>query len=116
MKHITLRTATSAPTSPRPTSTCLFALVRGQTSRLLRPLLAVSTTGAWDDYVRFFATGLAASAEDTLQQTFALRAVQEHLRERVHRSKLRADAATGLVDLAVARPSFTGHAQAPLFG
>lgn len=79
-------------------------------------LLAVSTTGAWDDYVRFFATGLAAAADDTRRQMLALRAVQKDLRERVRRSKLRADTATGLVNLAVARPSFTVRQAAEALG
>lgn len=79
-------------------------------------LLAVSAAGAWDDYVRFFATGLAASADDTRNQMLALRAVQEDLRERVRRSKLRADTAIGLVDLAVARPSFTVRQAAQTLG
>lgn len=79
-------------------------------------LLTVSTAGTWDDYVRFFATGLAASADDTRNQMLALRAVQEDLRERVRRSKLRADTAIGLVDLAVARPSFTVRQAAQTLG
>lgn len=70
-------------------------------------LLAVSTQGDWDGYVGFFARGLASAANLTRVQMLALRAVQERLREVVRRSPLRAETAVALVDLAVARPSFT---------
>lgn len=70
-------------------------------------LLAVSTDGDWDGFVQFFATGLASAAQMTQEQMLALRDVQEGLRERVRQSKLRAGTAIALVDLAVARPSFT---------
>lgn len=70
-------------------------------------LLAVSAQGDWDRFVAFFATGLAAAADLTRRQMLALRAVQETLRETVRQSKLRAETAVALVDLAVARPSFT---------
>lgn len=70
-------------------------------------LLAVSTDGDWDGFVRFFATGLASAAQMTQEQMLALRSAQDELRERVRQSKLRAGTAMALVDLAVARPSFT---------
>ena len=70
-------------------------------------LLAVSTRGDWDGFVRFFATGLAAAADSTRRQMLALTAVQERLRAVVRQSKLRAGSAVALVDLAIARPSFT---------
>lgn len=70
-------------------------------------LLAVSTHGDWDAYVAFFARGLAAAADLTRREMLALRAVQERLRDAVRRSPLRAGTAVALVDLAVARPSFT---------
>ncbi len=70
-------------------------------------LLAVSTHGDWDGFVKFFAFGLASAARMTQEQMLALRDAQEALRERVRQSKLRARTAVALVDLAVARPSFT---------
>lgn len=70
-------------------------------------LLAVSTDGDWDRFVTFFASGLRAAADMTRNQMVALSTVQEILRDDVRRSKLRAGNAVALVDLAVARPSFT---------
>lgn len=70
-------------------------------------LLAVSTQGDWDGFVTFFATGLATAAVLTRRQMLALRATQERLRDVVRQSKLRAETAVALVDLAVSRPSFT---------
>lgn len=73
-------------------------------------LLAVSTRGDWDAFVRFFATGLEASATRTRDQMLALVAVQAGLKELVRQSKLRADTAHALVDYAVGHPSFTVRA------
>lgn len=70
-------------------------------------LLAVSTVGDWDAWVRFFATGLMESAKLTHRQMLALVSTQEELKERVRASNLRADSALQLVDYAVAHPSFT---------
>jgi len=70
-------------------------------------LLQVSTAARWDEWVRFFATGVTASAKLTHRQMLALVAVQERLREQVRASHLRADTALVLVDYAVANPSFT---------
>ena len=70
-------------------------------------LLAVSTRGEWDQYVRYFATGLRESADLTHRQMRALVGAQGALKERVRRSRLRADSAHLLVDYAVAHPSFT---------
>lgn len=70
-------------------------------------LLAVSANGDWDGFVEFFAFGLASAARMTQEQMLALRDVQEALRGRVRQSKLRAGTAVALVDLSVARPSFT---------
>lgn len=70
-------------------------------------LLAVSTDGAWDDYVRFFAAGLRDSAEVTRSQILALVDIQNELKGVLRASPLRADNATALVDFAVANPSFT---------
>ena len=70
-------------------------------------LMTVSTDGDWDAYVAFFARGIAAAAELTQRQMIALRAVHENLRSTVRGSSLRAETAGTLVDLAIARPSFS---------
>lgn len=70
-------------------------------------LLAVSTVGDWDGFVGFFATGLQAAAELTRRQMLALSRVREELRSVVRASRLRADTAVALIDVAVARPTFT---------
>lgn len=69
-------------------------------------LLAVSTTSAWDAWVRFFADGLHQSAIATHEEMLALATVQAELKEIVRSSSLRADTAHALVDLAVANPTF----------
>lgn len=73
-------------------------------------LLSVSTHGEWDAYVKFFATGLEASANATHERMNALVQVQESLKERIRNSNLRADTAHALVDFAVAYTSFTVRA------
>jgi Fic family protein len=70
-------------------------------------LLAVSTDGAWDDFVRFFSTGLRVSADATRHQMLELVAVQSELKDVVRNSPLRAGSAHALVDFAVANPAFT---------
>lgn len=70
-------------------------------------LFGVSARGDWDSFLRFFAQGIASSAEQTKRQMIALVSVQAELKERVRASRLRADSAHALVDLAVAHPSFT---------
>lgn len=70
-------------------------------------LFAVSARGAWDDFVRFFARGLNEAARQTQEQMLELSEVQERLKQMIRESKLRSDSAHGLVDVAVARPSFT---------
>lgn len=70
-------------------------------------LHAVSTDGAWDDYVRFFATGLEASASGTHRRMLALVDVQRELHDLVRQSRLRSDTAHSLVDHAVGHVSFT---------
>lgn len=70
-------------------------------------LLGVSAQGAWDGWVRFFAHGIEQSALDTHRQLQRLLAVQQELKEEVRASPLRADNALKLVDVALARPSFT---------
>ncbi len=78
-------------------------------------LLEVSTRGAWDEFIGFFATGLHASAEATRTQMRALVGVQGELAEVVGGSSLRSANARALVDLAVANPSFTvRHVEARL--
>jgi Fic family protein len=73
-------------------------------------LLGVSTRGDWDGYVRYFASGLEASALQTRDQMLSLVAVQTELRDRVRNSRLRADTAHALVDYAVGHVSFTARA------
>jgi Fic family protein len=73
-------------------------------------LLAVSTDGDWDSYVKFFATGLESSAASTHVRMNALVNVQESLKERIRRSSLRADTAHALVDYAIAHTAFTVRA------
>lgn len=70
-------------------------------------LLAVSTDGDWDGYIAFFAEGLRRAADDTHTEMRALVAVQGELKDVIRGSRLRADNAHALVDLAVANPSFT---------
>ena len=70
-------------------------------------LLAVSTSGEWDEFIRFFATGIGESARLTHRQMLALVAVQAELKDLVRGSHLRADTAHLLVDYAIANPSFT---------
>lgn len=69
-------------------------------------LLAVSATGEWDDFVTFFAAGLAASARQTQERMVRLVEVQQDMKEQIRRSPLRAETAQHLVDHAVAHPSF----------
>lgn len=70
-------------------------------------LLAVSAQGDWDGFVSFFATGLRVAAELTRRQMLALSQVRDQLRATVRASRLRADTAVALIDVAVARPTFT---------
>ena len=72
-------------------------------------LLAVSRAGAWDAWIRFFADGLAVSADDTASRLRSLLAVQSQLKAKVReaRPRLLADNAMLLVDFALARPIFT---------
>lgn len=70
-------------------------------------LMGVSTSGDWDTWLQFFATGIAASARQTDQQLRELLGVQTELKRRIRESKMRAETAMRLVDLALARPIFT---------
>jgi Fic family protein len=73
-------------------------------------LFAVSADGDWDSYVRFFSTGLEASAHRTHDRMIALTVIQAKLKDQVRRSRLRAESAQTLVDYAVGHPSFTVRA------
>ena len=70
-------------------------------------LLRVSTHGDWDTFLTFFSRGLAAAATSTRRQMLALAAAHQSLKETVRASSLRSAHAVGLVDFAVANPSFT---------
>jgi len=70
-------------------------------------LLAVSTDDDWDGWIRFFATGLTASAKDTERSLTDLLAVQADLKAKVRSAGLRAENAMTLVDYALAQPIFT---------
>lgn len=79
-------------------------------------LLAVSTDGNWDAFLRFFAKGLADSATATRAQMLALVEVQAALKERVQNSPLRAAHALTVVDLAAASPALTARHVAQVTG
>ena len=70
-------------------------------------LLTVSTTGDWDSWLRFFAQGLRASAQDTERQLMDLLSVQDELKRKVRAAGLRADNAMRLVDYSLEQPIFT---------
>lgn len=70
-------------------------------------LLGVSTDGDWDGWIRFFATGLTASAHDTERSLADLLAVQLELKSRVRGAGMRAENAMLVVDFALAQPIFT---------
>lgn len=72
-------------------------------------LFGVSSAAGWDSWVEFFAQGLAASAVDTHTQMLSLLEVQETLHRRLRESPLRSEKVHALVDLAVARPSFSAR-------
>jgi Fic family protein len=73
-------------------------------------LLAVSTKGEWDLFVRFFATGLESSANTTHERMKDLVDAQESMKERIRHSTLRADTAHALVDFAISHSTFTVRA------
>lgn len=70
-------------------------------------LLAVSATGDWDGWIRFFATGVAASADDTAGRLRDLLAVTDELKTAIRSAGLRAETAPRLVDFALGQPIFT---------
>lgn len=70
-------------------------------------LMAVSTRGDWNTWIRFFANGLAASARDTEQRLLELLMVQDDLKARIRSAGLRADNAMLLIDFALNQPIFT---------
>src|SRR5262249_7374281 len=70
-------------------------------------LLAVSTNGNWDGWIRFFASGIAASARETATQLRDLLAAQARLKATVRAAGIRAETAMRVIDFAVAQPIFT---------
>ncbi|MCV2490118.1 Fic family protein [Geodermatophilus sp. YIM 151500] len=70
-------------------------------------LYGVSARGDWDAWVDFFATALAASADDTAARLEDLLTVQAELKRKVRAAGMRADTAMSLVDFSLARPIFT---------
>ncbi len=70
-------------------------------------LLAVSTTGDWDSYIRFFAAGLGESARQTELKMVALAQAQDEMHETLRRSQIRADTAHALIDFAIANTVFS---------
>lgn len=70
-------------------------------------LLAVSSVGNWDGWIRFFADGVAASADTTNRQLHDLLTAQEELKQKVRSSGLRAENALRLVDFTLTQPIFT---------
>jgi Fic family protein len=70
-------------------------------------LMGVSTDNDWDTWIRFFASGIAASARDTERRLLDLLKVQVELKGTIRRAGLRANNAILLVDFALARPIFT---------
>lgn len=70
-------------------------------------LMGVSTQGDWSTWVEFFALGLAESAAATQRRMVVLADIQAELTEKLASSRIRTAKALVLVDLAVARPTFT---------
>lgn len=70
-------------------------------------LFGVSSRGDWEAWIRFFADGMTASAQDTEQQLLDLLRVQAELKARVRAAGLRAENAMLLVDFSLAQPIFT---------
>lgn len=72
----------------------LSPLFEARRSEYYERLLAVSTDGAWDDFVRFFALGLREPATATRHQMLELVKVQTELKEVIRASALRSRSAT----------------------
>jgi len=70
-------------------------------------LMAVSTHGDWDRWIRFFARGLEASASETEQLLTDLLSMQSSLKAKIRKAGFRADSAMLLVDFALEQPIFT---------
>lgn len=79
-------------------------------------LHAVSCVGAWDAWIRFFATGLEASAADTHRRVDGLLDVRNRLLQQIADSPLRSATAQKMVDIAVSRSSFTAKQAATNLG
>lgn len=70
-------------------------------------LLAVSTRGEWDGWIRFFANGLASSAQETHTLLADLLAAQLQMKSAIRTAGLRTDNAVRLTDFALTQPIFT---------
>lgn len=70
-------------------------------------LLGVSARGDWDTWLRFFATGLAASATSTRSLLRDLLTVQAQMKDRLRAAGHRADSAMRLVEYCLEQPIFT---------
>jgi Fic family protein len=95
---------TGALTEPTLSVSRWFEQRRPEYYDLLR---AVSATGDWDAWIRFFADGVADSALTTETLLRRLISVQSLLKERVRDAGLRADTAYSLVEFAVGQSIFT---------
>ena len=80
--------------------------LEGRRTEYMDRLLAVSTHGDWDGWIRFFAQGVADASLESLQRVHELRDVRDNLTMRV-RSSLRADSAIALVDYVIGQPVVT---------
>jgi Fic family protein len=69
-------------------------------------MLAVSTAGDWDGWIRFFLAGIAESARDGVRQTDRLRALRERYQAQVQSARSSA-LLPKLVDHLFRRPSVT---------
>ncbi len=70
-------------------------------------LLAVSTDGHWDPWIRLFADGLTASAKGHRSAAARLASPRSELKAKVRAAGLRADNAMRLVDYTLERPIFS---------
>lgn len=70
-------------------------------------LFALSARGEWDPWIRFFADGLRASADDTARQLRDLLDAQSDLKKRARLAGLRAEKAMLLIDYTLEQPIFT---------
>lgn len=78
-------------------------------------LAAVSETGNWSDWVRFFAEGIESSAQDTARRMTALLDLQSEFHQRVREANVRG-VARDIVDILIAEPYVTIPRLAQLTG